>query len=142
MIKPLWESLFLANTLAAFIPLILFFLYLATRMRKDYEAFLDLGLGATPQIFSGWRRLRVLGLSWLKSVFTPPRISTAMSPATGILSSLPQRGGPLPVVSSLAPRQQVNQRAEAETFETLSTLLRELADDNPSQLRVGTSFLE
>jgi hypothetical protein len=88
MTKPLWESSFLANTLAAFIPLILFFLYLATWMRKDYKAFLDLGPGATPQIPLGWCRLKMLGLFRLKSFFTPPCISTTMSPATGILSSL------------------------------------------------------
>jgi hypothetical protein len=33
-------------------------------------------------------------------------------------------------------------RAEAGTFETLLTLLRELADENSTQLRVRTSFLE
>lgn len=104
-----WESSFLANTLAAFIPLILFFLYLATWMRKDYEAFLDLGPGATPQIPLGWCRLKMLGLFRLKSIFTPPCISTAMSLATGILSSLPQRSGPRLVVSDLAPQRQVDQ---------------------------------
>jgi hypothetical protein len=82
------------------------------------------------------------GLFRLKGVFKPPSIPTAMSPATGILSSLPQRSGTRPVVSGLVPQRQMDQRAEAETFETLSTLLRELADENPSRFRVGTSFLE
>jgi hypothetical protein len=50
--------------------------------------------------------------------------------------------GPRRVVFGLAPQRQVDQRAEAETFETLSTLLRELANENRTQLRVGTSFLE
>jgi hypothetical protein len=49
MTKLLWESSPGEHTCSLH-PTHPLLLYLATWMRKDYEAFLDLGPGATPQI--------------------------------------------------------------------------------------------
>jgi Family of unknown function (DUF5519) len=97
---------------------------LADWIRKDYQAFINLGPGGTSRTPWGWFRLKMLGILRLKSVFEPPQVSTTVKPFTGMLSSLPQRDGPHP------------------TFRTLSGMLEDIAAEYPTRLRVGTSLFD
>ncbi|KAF2722554.1 hypothetical protein K431DRAFT_211322, partial [Polychaeton citri CBS 116435] len=110
----------------------------ALHIHRDYKAYLSLGPGGTPQTFSGYLKVTLLGLFALRNPFTPPSAANGL---TGYLLELPLRLGPQPETAGIAPHRQRTQRIEAGLFHHLNGELRQLAQATPG-LIVGKSCFE
>lgn len=114
-------------------------------VRNDYVNFLLLGPGGTPATFAGYVRLTWYRLFALRDVFrppTPPPDRSALSPPAGILSALPYRPGPRPLVAGLAPQRQLNQRADPSCYAALTRAMERLTRARPDALCTATSCIE
>lgn len=115
---------------------------LALLVHNDYLNFLKLGPGGTPPTPSGYARLTWYRLFTLRDPFRPPPRDPAQKPAAGILSKLPYRPGPRPVVAGLAPQRQLNQHGAARASGRLRAALGALAARAPDRFVTATSCLE
>ncbi|KAL2141217.1 hypothetical protein VTI28DRAFT_2676 [Corynascus sepedonium] len=98
----------------------------ALLIHNDYLNFLKLGPGGTPPTPSGYARLTWYRLFTLRDPFTAPPADPAQVPTEGILSDLPYRPGPRPVVAGLAPQRQLNQHGSREAYNRLRAALTSL----------------
>ncbi len=109
---------------------------------KDYQAFLALGPGGTPQTFLGYLRVSYLRLFTISDPLRPPSLAETVSPLKGYLRQLPQRSGPRPLVGGIAPHRQLNQKCTAGLHHVLRDGLHKLAAAFPSLVREGSSCFE
>lgn len=111
-------------------------------IHNDYLNFLKLGPGGTPPTPSGYARLTWYRLFTLRDPFSPPPRDPAQQPAAGILSRLPYRPGPRPIVAGLAPQRQLNQHGSLPANNMLRSALSALAAAAPHKFVTATSCLE
>lgn len=109
---------------------------------RDYQKFLDLGLGGTPSTFAGYLRVSCLRLVALKNPFIPPTITPTTLPQFSYLVHLPRRSGPRPTVAGIAPQRQTNQKGPPHLHAAMSRALHNLAGTYPDLLRKGNSCFE
>jgi len=129
------SHLLLATTL--FIPL-------SGAIYLDYQHFLSLGPGGTPQTIAGYLRLKLLSLFTLRDPHTPPPIPYGLVTKTGHLSShtLPKRAGlTLPKTAGIAPHRQLTQKSTPEVYRLLCAAISQLASQCPD-LELKTSCFE
>jgi hypothetical protein len=111
-------------------------------IHNDYLNFLKLGPGGTPPTPSGYARLMWYRLFILRDPFTAPPPDPTQKPATGILSNLPYRPGPRPIVAGLAPQRQLNQHGSLPVYHQLRAALESLCASSPTKFVTATSSLE
>lgn len=111
-------------------------------IHNDYLNFLKLGPGGTPPTPSGYARLTWYRLFTLRDPFSPPPVDPTQSPAGGILSRLPYRPGPRPIVAGLAPQRQLNQHGCLTASASLRAALSALGARDPKRFVTATSCLE
>lgn len=106
--------------------------------QRDYQAFLSLGSGGTPQTWNGFKRITML--DWFGKIDTlePPQSVGDK----GYLEELEQRSGQRPQVVGIAPQRQIDQRAPKHVIDYLLTYLDHLSAENSSRIHTATSFLE
>ncbi|KAK7715490.1 hypothetical protein SLS57_006877 [Botryosphaeria dothidea] len=112
-------------------------------IHRDYQSFLSLGAGGTPQTLAGYLRIKLLSLFALPNTRIPAPIPADLR-QNGYLTSLPPRHGPRPDVAGIAPHRQMTQRHGAPTapYAQLVARLRALAGDPRNALVEGTSCFE
>ncbi|KAK4129491.1 hypothetical protein N657DRAFT_630370 [Parathielavia appendiculata] len=115
---------------------------LALLIHNDYLNFLKLGPGGTPPTPSGYARLTWYRLFTLRDPFTAPPRDPTQQPATGILSNLPYRPGPRPIVAGLAPQRQLNQHGSLPASTALRAALESLCARVPDKFVTATSSME
>ena len=105
---------------------------------RDYQDFLSLGGGGTPQAWIGFKRVTML--EWFGKIDTlkPPN----KDDGNGYLADLEVRPGQRPKVVGIAPQRQLDQRAPKHVLDYLLTYLDHLSAENSSRIRTATSFLE
>ncbi|KAL2129860.1 hypothetical protein VTI74DRAFT_7208 [Chaetomium olivicolor] len=111
-------------------------------IHNDYLNFLKLGPGGTPPTPSGYARLTWYRLFTLRDPFSPPPRNPSRQPPSGILSRLPYRPGPRPIVAGLAPQRQLNQHGSLHSHSRLRAALESLAARVPQKFVTATSCLE
>lgn len=109
---------------------------------KDYQAFLALGPGGTPQNFLGYLRVTYLRLFAIADPFQPPSLAQPTYPERGYLRRLPNRSGPRPKVAGIAPHRQLNQKCSADLHHALRAGLHKISATYPSLVRKGNSCFE
>ncbi|CAK3893045.1 hypothetical protein DOTSEDRAFT_163739 [Lecanosticta acicola] len=115
----------------------------AFSIRKDYQDFLSLGPGGTPQTFRGYLRIKFLGLFALKDPYAAAISTPAeLKCARGCLKELPKRQWPRPRTRGIAPHRQVEQRASKQVFYNLAERIKSLAPGKEYDLVIGTSCFE
>ena len=107
----------------------------------DYRKYIALGPGGTPSTFSGYVRVKILGLFALSNPYEPPSVPLYTTRKEGRLSNLPKRRGPRPTTVGIAPHRQVDQRTPPALFEILSAAIRTIASRN-NRVELGTSCFE
>jgi hypothetical protein len=139
-----FPSSHLAHYLAlAILPLLIFFL--CRKVVEDYRAYIALGPGGTPSTPRGYVKICFLRLFARWDVFTPPK-----SPIDSIsfgnyfagLKSLPQRQGPRPKITGIAPQRQKTQIGSKADIEALHDAMRGLVDVNRGLISSGVSCFE
>jgi hypothetical protein len=115
---------------------------IALLIHNDYLNFLKLGPGGTPPTPSGYARLTWYRLFTLRDPFSAPPADPAQTPQTGILTNLPYRPGPRPIVAGLAPQRQLNQHGSLPMTERLKAAVTALARRAPDKFTTATSCLE
>jgi hypothetical protein len=103
-------------------------------VHNDYHNFLKLGPGGTPPTPSGYARLTWYRLFTLRDPFSAPPADPSQKPAAGILSQLPYRPGPRPVVAGLAPQRQLNQHGSLESYNRLRAAIEALTTTTPGSI--------
>ena len=113
-------------------------------IRNDYNNFLKLGAGGTPQTPVGYARLTWYRLFTLRDPFSPPPPDPSLQPSAGVLLSqpLPYRPGPRPSVAGLAPQRQLNQAGSPHTYNKLQRTLEDLCAHSPKKFVTATSSVE
>ncbi|KAK4154720.1 hypothetical protein C8A00DRAFT_32458 [Chaetomidium leptoderma] len=111
-------------------------------IHNDYLNFLKLGPGGTPPTPSGYARLTWYRLFTLRDPFRAPPRDPSQQPPTGILSDLPYRPGPRPIVAGLAPQRQLNQHGSQRASDRLQHALEALSARHPKKFVTATSCLE
>ncbi len=109
---------------------------------NDYKVFISLGPGGTPATIAGYLRVSFLRIFALRDPCSPYPIPDFLRPATGFLHDIPQRAGPRPQVTGIAPHRQTTQKGTSHNFAALSGAISELAHRHPTRLRTGTSCFE
>ena len=106
--------------------------------QRDYQKYVSLGGGGTPQTWNGFKRITLLG--WFGEIDTlepPPKRNEE-----GFLEDLEQRFGERPRVTGIAPQRQLDQRSPTRIHDHLLTYLDQLSAKNSSRIYSATSFLE
>lgn len=103
----------------------------------DYEAFLALGPGGTPQTIAGYLRVKTLSMTALRDVYEP---GTLLATSAGYLQALTDRGT-RPVIRGIAPHRQITQRASRQLYKMLSAEVAGLCVGR-DELRLGVSWFE
>ncbi|KAI9893553.1 MAG: hypothetical protein M1814_006349 [Vezdaea aestivalis] len=149
----LTQSLLLASAIIITrVVLVLGAQILIYKIYQDYTQFLNLGPGGTPQTIPGYLRITFLRPFALKNPYLPAVIPPDLLPAQGYLGAkvlqhaykplISYRPGPRPKVTGIAPHRQVTQRGSAADYAALTTVIRKLAEQNPTLLIPGTSCFE
>ncbi|EAQ93407.1 hypothetical protein CHGG_01642 [Chaetomium globosum CBS 148.51] len=115
---------------------------MALLIHNDYLNFLKLGPGGTPPTPSGYARLTWYRLFTLRDPFSAPPVDPSQKPAAGILSQLPYRPGPRPVVAGLAPQRQLNQHGAIPSSNRLRAAIQAVTQRLPGDFVTATSCLE
>lgn len=118
------------------------FAYLINLVRRDYQAFLGLGPGGLPSNPYGYAWTCFLRTVSLRNVLQAPVIPSTLQPQCGILTDLPPRRGPPPLVEGIAPQRQVTQKSCEAMFQRLSASMRHMVERHSDRLYLATSSFE
>ncbi|EKG19270.1 hypothetical protein MPH_03133 [Macrophomina phaseolina MS6] len=112
-------------------------------IHRDYQSFLSLGAGGTPQNLTGYLRIKLLSLFALPNTRIPAPIPADLR-QNGYLTSLPPRAGPRPTVAGIAPHRQTSQRSPSPStpYTSLVARIQALAQKPLNSLVEGTSCFE
>jgi hypothetical protein len=113
---------------------------------SDYQFFISLGPGGTPQTPAGYLRITLLRLiaHTKKGVLTPPKpfLTSPFRAYFRSSSELPQRRDVRPKVAGLAPHRQLNQKGSAADVDSLMDAMRQLVNKNTGSVITGKSCFE
>lgn len=104
---------------------------------QDYQAYLQLGGGGTPQTWNGFKRITLLGWFGRINTLEPPH-----STGKGYLEDLESRAGERPRVVGIAPQRQLEERSPKRVYDNLLAYLDHLSAKHASRIHTATSFLE
>lgn len=114
----------------------------AVCLKSDYEAFIDLGPGGTPQTVYGYLKVKCLGLFALRNRFLAAPIPNDFITKQGYLQSLPPRDRPRPVTRGIAPHRQIDQKLDEHTYKKLARAVEAMAPGKNNDMVIGTSCFE
>ncbi|GAB1320989.1 hypothetical protein MFIFM68171_11199 [Madurella fahalii] len=109
---------------------------------SSYGEYKELSLGGPEPTFMDWYAVVALTLFAYVDVTKSPRVRRDEVPYRGRIFSLPVRHGRRPIVKSVAPNRQLDQKGSPAVFHTVENMFQSYQLLHPEHLQIKPSVLE